>query len=292
MSWSADYQLIFIFYLRSLLIKNIKNIMKKYIYGFSSLAVLATLATAVPAFADNTAPLTPAHPGAWFNARGGMMKGRMMKPAVFGTVSAVSGNIITVSGKQGFGTNAVSVTFTVDATNAKIMKDGSADAPTIVTISSINVGDRIMAQGTLTGTNLVATMIRDGRIPVPEKGNNGSKNPSVSPIAGDGNPIVAGTVSAVNGSVITITNKSNVTYTINASGAKIVKGSSTVLVSDIAVGDMIVVQGTINGNAVVATSVIDQAKPTSASPTSGEGEKGNGGFFGGIGAFFSHLFGF
>ena len=84
-----------------------------------------------------------------------------MKPAVFGTVASVSGNIITVTsthrmrptpttGSTPSTTTApVTTTYTVDATNATITKNNVAG-----TISSIAVGDTIMAQGTLTGTNL------------------------------------------------------------------------------------------------------------------------------------------
>ncbi len=96
-----------------------------------------------------------------------MHGGGMMKPGVFGTVSAVSGNIITVTSTHRTGPRpaagstttptTTTTTYTVDATNATITKNNVAG-----TISSIAVGDTIIAQGTLTGTNLVATTIRDG----------------------------------------------------------------------------------------------------------------------------------
>ncbi len=280
---------------------------KKYVYGSMVLAtflVLATVATVTPVFAEDGGGSQPKD---GINISGGLNlgiragdrnendneqggnRGGMMRGGIFGTVTAVSGNTITISGKQGFGVNAATLTtFTVDATNAKIIKDGPADAPTVVPVSSINVGDRIMVQGVVNGTNITATMIRDGKIPMMRKG--GDKNPPVSPIAGDGNPVIAGTVTAVSGSTVTITNKSNVIFTVDATNAKIVKGPNTIAVSGIAVGDMVVVQGTINGNSVVATSVIDQAKPVASND---DGNKGEGrGFFGGIGAFFSRLFGF
>jgi hypothetical protein len=223
--------------------------------------------------------------------RDGVMPGGsgMMKPGVFGKVTVVSGNIITVAGKSGFGTNATNVTYTVDATNATVMKNGATSS-----VSNIAVGDSISAQGTLTGTNLVATTIRDGAIPAGQGKGSGQGTP---PFTGNGEPIVAGSVTAVSGNTITITNKSNVTYTIDATNAKITKGPNTSTISDVAVGDMIVAQGTVNGNAVVATSVIDQSKAGNNS----QGNEGNsgqpqphqgGGFFGGIGSFFAHIFGF
>ena len=266
---------------------------KKYAYMFTSLAVLTILATAVPALADATASTTIQLKGnAWgANLDKGMDRGNKanMKPAVFGTVSAVNGNTITVTGKQGFGANAVATTFTIDATSAKIMKNNVAG-----TISSILVGDTVIAQGTLTGTNLVATMIRDGQMGKGMRGgpndNQPGKTPTTSPITGNGQPIVAGTVSSINGSTLTITNKSNVSYTVDTTNAKIVQGQNNISISNIAVGNMIVVQGTVNGNSVIATSVIDQAK--TANTTANTSEQPHQGFFAGIGSFFAHIFGF
>lgn len=257
--------------------------MKKYIYGFMSLALLSTLAVAVPVLADNTNSPNQEPGTAW--GRG--MMGRDGAPGmgrfgVFGTVSAISGNKITVVGKQGPSTNVVTTTYTVDATNAKIYKTGAAG-----TISSIVVGDTVMVQGTATGTNITATIIRDGYFG--GKALDG-KNRPVSPITGNGQPVIAGKITAISGSTITITNQSNVTYTVDASNAKIAQGPNTITISGLSVGDAVVVQGTINGNAVVASSVIDQVHINNANVDENNGK--HLGFFGGIGAFFSHLFGF
>ncbi len=259
---------------------------KKYVSVFMALATLATLAVAVPALAQTNANGTT--PPAWgINGGKDMMNRGNFKPGVFGTVTAVSGNIITVTGMKGFGaTTTTTVTYTVDATSAKITKNNVAG-----TISSIVVGDKIMAQGTLTGTNLVATTIRDGVM------SRGTKTGTVTapanktpPITGNGQPVVAGTVSAISGSTLTITNKSNVTYTVDATNAKIVQGQTTITVSGVTVGDSVVVQGTVNGSSVTASSVIDQ-KPATAT-TGGTTTQTHKGFFGSIGSFFSHLFGF
>jgi hypothetical protein len=263
---------------------------KKYISGIMALATLAILATAVPAFADNTTTATPgANAPAWGNRMGGDKSG-MMKPGVFGTVSAVSGNIITVTSTRrampatagGTPVAPTTTTYTVDATNAKITKNNVAG-----TISSIAVGDTIMAEGTLTGTNLVATTIRDGVMIKKTPGVNGD-NGQPSPITGNGQPVVAGAVTAVSGSTLTITNKSNVTYTVDATNAKIVQGQNTITISGVAVGDSVIVQGTVNGNSITASSVIDQKMGTTGTTTPPQ----NKGFFGSIGAFFAHIFGF
>ena len=262
---------------------------KKYVYTFMALALFTTLATASSALAETATPTN----GAIQHKTGkNMMNRNNIRPDVFGTVSAVSGNIITVSSK-GFGANATTTTtttYTIDVTNAKITKNNVAESA-----SSIVVGDIVMAKGTLTGTNLVATTVQIGQI---GKGMHGGPNQDqtgktapVSPITGNGQPVVAGTVSYINGSTIVITNISNVSYTVDATNAKIVQGQNTITVSSIVVGDEVVIQGTVNGNAIVATSVIDQNKVANTTTTSVKTTQHKG-FFGSIGAFFGKIFGF
>jgi hypothetical protein len=72
-----------------------------------------------------------------------------------------------------------------------------------------------------------------------------------------------------------------------------VKGNVSATISSIAVGDKVLVQGSVSGTSITASSVIDQAKPNGNGGENGEGN-GNAhpGFFGSIGGFFKHLFGF
>lgn len=265
---------------------------KKYTYVFAVLVVFATLAGAVSVSADNEQIKQPNNGiGSMMRNRGGEGIGKggareMMKPGVFGTVSAISGNTITVISKKSLETNAVTTTFTIDATNAKITKNN-----VVGTIASILVGDTVAIQGTITGTNVVATNIRDGAMMPGRGGNSENSNKpgkEISDIVGNGQPVVLGTVSAVNGSTLTITNKSNVTYTVDVASAKITQGKNTILVSGVVVGDNIVVQGVVNGNSIVASNIIDQAKPAGTTANN----EAKQGFFGKVGSFFSHLFGY
>ena len=95
-----------------------------------------------------------------------------------------------------------------------------------------------------------------------------------------------------------VTANNSVTYTIDATNATIEKDNATSTIGSIAVGDDVLVQGSVSGTSVTATSVIDQGAPRTASSTSGSsnGNGGGGGFVGGfmnsIGGFFHHLFGF
>jgi hypothetical protein len=200
-----------------------------------------------------------------------------------GTVTVINGNTITVviktrSAKNGSTANTASpIIYSVDASSATITKNGA-----VGTIASISVGDNVTVQGTVTGTNIVAKVIRDGL------------GQGLQEIQGNGEPVVAGKITAINGNIITITNNSNINYTIDAKNAKFsVKGISIPKISDIAVGDGIVVQGTINGNSVVASLVIDQKISTNSSVGNSQGKAGfMGNMMNKIGGFFKHLFGF
>lgn len=99
-------------------------------------------------------------------------------------------------------------------------------------------------------------------------------------LQGNGQPVIAGTITAVSGDTVTVTTKNNVVYTVNALTSKIYVGNNATSTSALTIGGTVVVQGTVNGNSVMASSIIQQ-KSTSRF-----------GFFGGIGMWFRHLFGF
>jgi hypothetical protein len=269
----------------------------KIIISAVTVAVIASaLLMAGTAFAQSV----NASPRAWV---GGIGHGTM-KPVVFGTVASVNGNTLTVTSKN-FGMRPESssgnttpiptpTTYTVDATNATVMKNNATS-----TVSNIAVGDTVVVQGTVSGTSVTATMIRDGVVPMmgrgmgmkgkPGMGGHASSTPSAF-IPGNGQPVIGGTVSAVSGSTLTVkTANGGVTYTVDAASAIVVKGNATSTVSAITVGDRVVVQGSVSGTSVSAYSVSDSGVAPAASTT---GPKGMGGVFGAIGGFFKHIFGF
>jgi hypothetical protein len=237
-------------------------------------------------------------------------------PGVVGTVSAISGDTLTVTSKSfgDFGrdedatsSRPTSTTYVVDATNATVMKNGTSS-----TLSAVALGDMIFVQGTVSGTNVTATAIRDGNPlmgpmgprgfgPGPKRGPwnaSGTKPMPTALIQGNGEPVVGGTVTTSSGSALTVTTaKDNIVYTIDASNATIVKGGATSTIANIAIGDNVLVQGSISGTSVTATSILDQGAPRTATSTgkSGEGDsgpRGLGGFFGAIGNIFHRFFGF
>ena len=79
---------------------------------------------------------------------------------VTGTVSEINGNLITVQSKNSSSTPITA--YVVDASNAKILKKNVGSAPSVSTISAIQVGDIIKVRGTVNGASVTATNITDG----------------------------------------------------------------------------------------------------------------------------------
>src|SRR4051812_15347615 len=79
---------------------------------------------------------------------------------------------------------------------------------------------------------------------------------------------VAGTVTAVNGTTITVSAFNGGTYTINAASASIKKFASstpaTVTVGSIAVGDKVMIRGTITTATMTASDIFDGIPPMRA----------------------------
>jgi Kazal-type serine protease inhibitor domain len=81
-----------------------------------------------------------------------------VRPVAGGMVTAISGSTITLQDKD-------ANTFTIDASNAKIVKiatpAGHAPTVTNIDLSAIHVGDKLNIRGTLSGTSVKADQIVD-----------------------------------------------------------------------------------------------------------------------------------
>ncbi len=74
-----------------------------------------------------------------------------LNSGIAGIVTAKSGDTLTVKGSNG-------ATYTVDADEAKVRGTSAA-----MTLSSIEVGDRVLIQGVVDGSSVVATLIIDAK---------------------------------------------------------------------------------------------------------------------------------
>lgn len=149
-----------------------------------------------------------------------------------GTVTAISGNTITLRGLN-------NTTYTIDATRATITKIPA----TGMRINSISVGDALLVVGRMTSSNIIrATRIID-----------------VVQAPASSNYVATGVVSAISGTNLTIMGTNNTTYTVNASGATIYDRYNRVVgYSQIRIGDTIDVYGTVSGSTITATKIIDR----------------------------------
>ncbi len=95
---------------------------------------------------------TTGTPPAGMHGKWGMHRG----PGAMGTVAAVSGNSITLTGKDG-------TTYTVDASAAQI------DKISTVSVSDIKVGDTLGVEGTVSGNSVTAKHIMDGMPKPPQQ---------------------------------------------------------------------------------------------------------------------------
>lgn len=74
-------------------------------------------------------------------------------------------------------------------------------------------------------------------------------------------PTASGVIQSIDGTTVTIKDRNNTVYTIDVSSAHILKASigkasTTISVSDLKVGDMLGVKGTLTGTTVTATDVV------------------------------------
>jgi riboflavin synthase alpha subunit len=172
-----------------------------------------------------------------------------------GKVTAISGSTITISSQKPG--NTTSTTYTVDASSATVTKDRDAAS----TLSAIAVGDTISVDGTVSGNTITATAIHDGF--------GGPGGPGGFGGRGGG---AMGTVTAINGSTLTVTGKDGGTYTVDASSATVKASGATSAVSDIKVGDTVMIQGSITTATMTAKNIEDgvpTAPSNSTTSTSG-----------------------
>lgn len=80
--------------------------------------------------------------------------------SLIGTVSSIDGTMIVMQVIQSSTSTSATTTanFSVDASNARIIKSGST---TTAAITNIAVGDRIIAQGVIDGNSIKARLIID-----------------------------------------------------------------------------------------------------------------------------------
>lgn len=197
-----------------------------------SQAVTVTVsATTVYTEAGAAASLSAIHPGSIIAVRGARAAARtanatgivILLPHLRGVVTAVNGSTLTITGRD-----AALHTITVDS-NTRYLKAGQTAA-----LTDIATGSAIMAQGTLNSDGSLSAL-------------------RISIVL----PHVAGKVTAVNGSSITITNIWGATHTvITSSGTTYaMPGAKTATAASVIVGARIAAAGTLSADGQTLNAV-------------------------------------
>ena len=221
-----------------------------FLAGAALLATsLSPLAVSAQVVGQTTTGSINTHFSAGVHAHGPRGPQHGPKNMVFGKVSAINGNTLTVTGQN-------QTSYTIDVTSAKLSKGFMKNAATI-TLADIKVGDMVSATGTITSTSVVATSLNDmGTPPV-----GGHRPTGMGTTKRTHAPMVMGTISAVSGNTLTLAARNNTTYDVDATNAKITKGfgknATTEPVAALTTGDHIAATGSLNGTTVTATSIMD-----------------------------------
>ena len=150
---------------------------------------------------------------------------------VTGILQSISGDILTVSPK-----NASTTVYTVDATNAKLIRRYGAT----MQLSDYQTGDTLAVSGIINGLNITAKTIRDQS----QQQKNGT---------------FTGTVSSINGSSFALATKNRGDQTINTDSSSVFKenGQSSVSIGNVTVGENIIASGLWDStaNTVAASNV-------------------------------------
>lgn len=146
--------------------------------------------------------------------------GKIIRAAV-GTVASINSTTITVNGTN-------NTTYTVDASKTKFRRK----ANTAMLITDIQTGDTIKVTGTVSGTNITASIVQDASM-------------------GTLRDHTTGTIAAVNGASFTLTTKANATLTVNTTSATVIEkfiGNSkqAATLSDLAVGENMLITGAVD----------------------------------------------
>ena len=156
-------------------------------------------------------------------------------------ITLKGGSTITITDKRD------AKTYTIDASGAAMKKMSIGTAPVTETLADLAVGEMIMARGAVSGTSVTATEVIEGDF----------RFDGTRPMQSN-RPGVIGTVTAVQGSTITVTNMDGTVHTVDASEAIVEKHVSSSL-SDITVGARINAMGDISGTSVKAKVIVTGA---------------------------------
>jgi len=255
--------------------------------GALAIAVAAVVGVNAVTSGSSASTTTSAAAGPGANGRGPGGQGAA------GTISSINGSSISLTATNGKKTTVV----TSGSTAVDEALSGS--------LTDVKVGDHVAVMGSTSGTTVIAQQITDSgtkTLPGPPGGANGQQSgppsgssgqqggppsgssgrqggpPSgaSSPGAGGGRPTV-GTVESTDGSTVTVKTSSGSTVTVTTSSSTKVMVIKTGALSDLKVGDRIVVSGTTSDGTITATTIRTGSAGLGGGPGGGSGPAGGNG---------------
>jgi hypothetical protein len=174
-----------------------------------------------------------------------------------GSISSVSGTTLTIKDFNGQSTKV--------ATTSKTTVTKSVSGA----VSDIKVGDHVVVIGSGSTTQIAARQITDSGTSAstngagggfPGGGQRGNGGGSAPPGGATNFSFATGTVKSVNGSTIVVSSSTGSSSTITTSSSTTVTNVTPATVSDLSVGEQVVVSGTTNNGVVSATSIREGAR--------------------------------
>ncbi|GEM_PF-5309955 len=219
---------------------------------------------AVPVFAATQPGSTFGH-FLGFDKREGAASSSVVRPAVLGVVTAISGATLTVVAIMPMRQKGVATsTYAVDASNATVTS-GFGTTTATVALSNIGVNSRVAVFGTISGTSVAATKIAIlpampvGMRPKPSNANPGNwlGNEKGS---GQGH-VTIGSVTAINGAQFSIATKmpkqATTTETIVTTSATTFKENGQAgTLGNVTVGNIVMATGTTTAPSVFTASTV------------------------------------
>ena len=220
---------------------------------------------------------------------------RIGRRGAFGTIKAIEGSTITVSGTDREGTTTTSTVETTDQTRFTETVDGK--------LRDITKGDEVTALAESSDSTTATRVIDSGPgsteddrdtegfpggpggfggspLSIPDDAQLNQAPPDLNG-NGAGGPrpnlanITRGTVTAVDGSVITVKRTDGTTATITTDASTAFTVTKTIALADLKVGDHVSANGDVDGATVTATSVRRGDLPTGGFGPGGGFQPGN-----------------
>ena len=200
----------------------------------------------------------------------------MRRPGVAGKVTAVNGSTITIASmgrrpaRNSTGSKPKPTTFTVSTTSSTTFSKVTKG-----TVGDLSTGDVVEVHGATSNGTVSAEAIHQVD-QLPKHNDRKAQMPARKGDSGHDRPHTLGTITAVNGSTLTIRTVAGKTVEVTTSSNTKVTVIEKISISDLAKGDLVRVRGKVSGTTVTATAVTEGGPAGPGHPGDHRPENGHG----------------